>query len=108
MKKEKVDRLKKKNQEEDVKAQIGVLLYVVLIVIYLLFLLFRLLFSPLRLLFVDRYKDANTYPGSTFFNRRRRYQNAQMCGKQRWSYQIGNSIGRQVEEEFQLRQISER
>jgi hypothetical protein len=32
----------------------------------------------------------------------------QQSGKQRCSYQIGNSIGRQVEEEFQLRQISER
>jgi hypothetical protein len=72
MKKEKVDRLKKKNQEEDVKAQIGVLLYVMLIIISLLFvlLLLRLLFLLLLLSFVDRYKDANTYPGSTFFNRR--------------------------------------
>jgi ABC-type Na+ efflux pump permease subunit len=74
MKKEKVDRLKKKNQEEDVKAQIGVLLYVMLIIISLLFvvvLLLSLLFLLLLLSFVDRYKDANTYPGSTFFNRRK-------------------------------------
>jgi hypothetical protein len=54
MKKEKVDRLKKKNQEEDVKAQIGVLLYVMLIIISLLFLLLlRLLFLLLLLSFVD-------------------------------------------------------
>jgi uncharacterized membrane protein len=63
MKKEKVDRLKKKNQE-DVKAQIGVLLYIMLIIISLLFLLLLLLlcllFLLLLLLFVDRYKDANT------------------------------------------------
>ncbi len=79
MKKEKVERLKKKNQEEDVKAQIGILLYVMLIIISLLFLLLllllllliRLLFLLLLLSFVDRYKDANTYPGSTFFNQRR-------------------------------------
>jgi hypothetical protein len=70
MKKEKVERLKKKNQEEDVKAQIGILLYVMLIIISFLLLL-RLLFLLLLLSFVDRYKDANTYPGSTFFNRRR-------------------------------------
>jgi hypothetical protein len=71
MKKEKVERLKKKNQEEDVKAQIGILLYVMLIIISLLILLLRLLFLLLLLSFVDRYKDANTYPGSTFFNQRR-------------------------------------
>jgi hypothetical protein len=71
MKKKKVDRLTKKNQEEDVKTQIGVLLYVMLIILSLLFLLLRLLFLLLLLLFVDRYKDANTYSGSAFFNRRR-------------------------------------
>ncbi len=67
MKKEKVDKLKKKNQEEDVKAQMGVLLYVMLIIkslLFLLLLLLRLLFLVLLLSFVDRYKDANTYPGA--------------------------------------------